>query len=167
VSALPTTSFFVNNPVERRLVKPAEKPMVIVRIPQKMSGTGSIHDLASDLTDRDLEFPAGTKYAVVLPAYYGRGVQGAESFHRTEKGAAQACNKLADFQAVVIGIDGLTYFAEDDALYLEPGEEPYPVIKVSEAAAILGSRGGRANTPAQNAARAVNARKGGRPRKST
>lgn len=38
-------------------------------IKQKMSGTGSIHDLASDLEDRIISGPG--KYAVVLASYYG------------------------------------------------------------------------------------------------
>jgi len=33
--------------------------MTIYTINQKTSGTGSIHDLASDLMDRDIKFPAG------------------------------------------------------------------------------------------------------------
>jgi hypothetical protein len=37
--------------------------------------------------------------------------------------------------------------------------------QITEAARALGSKGGRANTPAQNAARAKNGRKGGRPPK--
>jgi hypothetical protein len=141
--------------------------MVIVRIPRKMSGTGSIHDLASDLADRDIEFPAGTKYAVVLPAYYGRGVCGAESFHHSAKAALTATKKLVEFQPVIIGCDGLVYFSDDgETLHPDPAEG-YPVIDLSSAAAVLGRRGGQAGTPAQNTARAVNARKGGRPRKST
>jgi hypothetical protein len=40
-------------------------------IKQKMSGTGTIHEIESDLYDRDINFPAGCRYAVVLAAYYG------------------------------------------------------------------------------------------------
>ena len=50
-------------------------------IPQKMSNTGSIHDIASDNFDRDIKFPAGAKYAVVLASYYGgKGY----TMHKTE-----------------------------------------------------------------------------------
>ena len=38
-------------------------------------------------------------------------------------------------------------------------------IKLSQIAKLLGRRGGKANTPAQNAARARNAKLGGRPKK--
>ena len=40
-------------------------------IKQKMSGTGTIHDLASDLSDRVIPFRGSAKYAVVIAAYYG------------------------------------------------------------------------------------------------
>lgn len=40
-------------------------------IPQKMSGTGSIHDIASEHYDRVIVFAPGCKYAVVLASYYG------------------------------------------------------------------------------------------------
>lgn len=45
--------------------------MTILTIPQKMSNTGSIYDLASDQYDRDIRFRAGEVYAIVDAAYYG------------------------------------------------------------------------------------------------
>ena len=40
-------------------------------IKQKESGTGTIHDLASEHFDRVIEFNEGEKFAVLTPAYYG------------------------------------------------------------------------------------------------
>lgn len=40
-------------------------------IKQKMSGTGTIHDLESQHYDRVIKMGNTYKYAVVLPAYYG------------------------------------------------------------------------------------------------
>lgn len=58
-------------------------------IPQKMSGTGSIHDIASDMFDREI---AGRgKWAVVEAAYYGgKGY----TTHETEAAAIRQANKL-------------------------------------------------------------------------
>ena len=47
--------------------------MKTVTIPQKMSGTGTIHDLASQHFDREIEFGDDDKYAIVLASYYGNG----------------------------------------------------------------------------------------------
>lgn len=44
-----------------------------VVIEQKMSGTGTIHDLASEHFDRQIEFGKDGQYAIVLAAYYGNG----------------------------------------------------------------------------------------------
>jgi hypothetical protein len=64
---------------------------MIYTIPQKMSGTGSIHDIASDLWDRDINFRPGCKFAVVLAAYYGgKGY----STHRTARAACRRAFEL-------------------------------------------------------------------------
>lgn len=44
-----------------------------VTIEQKMSGTGSIHDLSNQHFDRHIEFGDDDQYAIVLAAYYGDG----------------------------------------------------------------------------------------------
>lgn len=41
-----------------------------VIIPEKMSNSGSIHDLESDKWDTVLRFVGGRLYAVLLPAFY-------------------------------------------------------------------------------------------------
>lgn len=45
----------------------------ITIIEQKMSGTGTIHDLASQHSDRQIDFGENGQYAIVLAAYYGNG----------------------------------------------------------------------------------------------
>jgi len=40
-------------------------------INQKMSGTGTIHDIASQHYAREIYFKKGEKYTVVLASYYG------------------------------------------------------------------------------------------------
>ena len=59
-------------------------------IPKKMSGTGSIHDIASDLYDREI---AGRgQYAVVLASYYGgKGY----TTHLTAEAAARQAEKIS------------------------------------------------------------------------
>jgi hypothetical protein len=42
-----------------------------VVIPQKMSGTGTIHDIASQHEPRVIKFRKGQEYAIVLASYYG------------------------------------------------------------------------------------------------
>lgn len=44
-----------------------------ITIPQKMSGTGTIHDLASQHFDRKIDFGEDGEYAIVLASYYGDG----------------------------------------------------------------------------------------------
>lgn len=40
-------------------------------IPKKMSGTGTIHDMASDNFDRHIEFDQDEHFAVLTPAFFG------------------------------------------------------------------------------------------------
>lgn len=75
-------------------------------IPQKMSGTGSIHDIASDLFDREI---AGRgSYAVVLASYYGgKGY----TTHMTQEAAARQAGKLSrqGYSYEIIDGDGNYY----------------------------------------------------------
>lgn len=74
-------------------------------IAQKMDGTGSIHDLASDQYDRVIKFRAGCYYAVVLASYYGgRGY----TTHKTLAAAMRASGKLKDYSRVIINDMGQT-----------------------------------------------------------
>ena len=75
-------------------------------IPQKMSGTGSIHDIASDLFDREIVFAPGCKYAVVLAAYYGgKGY----STHKSEEAAVAAARKNREYSLSIIDDRGNDY----------------------------------------------------------
>ena len=86
---------------------------VTITIHQKMSGTGSIHDLASDKYDRDIVFAPGCKYAVILAACYGgKGY----TTHKTEAAAIKASNRLKDYSREVIDISGAEYYVEYDRL---------------------------------------------------
>lgn len=80
--------------------------MTVYTIRRKMSGTGNIHDIASDLDDRDIRFAAGCKYAVVLSAYYGgKGY----TTHKTEEAAAAQARRLGDYSYQIIDTEGSRY----------------------------------------------------------
>lgn len=84
-------------------------------IPQKMSGTGSIHDIASDQTDRKIEFRSGCKYAVVLASYYGgKGY----TTHKSARTAVQKSRENAAYSHRVIDSDGQSYDVHGDRLAL-------------------------------------------------
>lgn len=77
-------------------------------IPQKPSNSGSIHDLASDMFDREIVFSNGCYYAVVSASYYGgKGY----TTHRTANGAARASYKLTagSYSHQIIDAHGRVY----------------------------------------------------------
>ena len=47
------------------------KTMTTITIPQKQPNSGSIHDLASDMRDREIRIPESATHVVILSAYYG------------------------------------------------------------------------------------------------
>lgn len=80
-------------------------------IPAKMSGTGSIHDIASQHYDREIKFKKGCEYAIVWASYYG-------DIYKTFK-SAEACAKAArkiDDSFVIIDSDGNRYVSNYDDL---------------------------------------------------
>ena len=78
-------------------------------IPAKMSNSGSIHDIASDMSDRVIRFGAGCKYAVVLASYYGgRGY----TTHRSDLGAIAASKANRDYSHIIIDQSGCEYIVE-------------------------------------------------------
>jgi len=85
--------------------------MKTLTIDRKGSGAGNIHDIASDIDDRNIEFRAGSKYAVVLAAYYGgKGY----TTHRTEEAAVETYNRVSkEWSCRIINRDG-------DELIIEP-----------------------------------------------
>lgn len=76
---------------------------IIRTIQQKASGTGSIHDVASDLFDRDIVFAPGCVYAVILSSYYGgKGY----STHKSPEAAIAASRKNKDYSHIIVDIQG-------------------------------------------------------------
>jgi hypothetical protein len=139
-----------------------------VIIPQKMSGTGSIHDLASDLGPREIKFPQGAKFAVVLATYYGgRGY----STHTTESATIQADRRNREFSRQIIGVDGWTYDVDmsssyDGALVRVPDQrEPYEIVEVDRSLTRVMSDLGKIKSERAAAASRRNGKRGGRPRK--
>jgi hypothetical protein len=66
--------------------------MKTITIESKQSNTGTIHDLASDTRDREIKFPKGALYAVVLAACYGgKGY----TTHRSKEAAEKRCAQLS------------------------------------------------------------------------
>lgn len=79
-------------------------------IPQKMSGTGTIHDIESNLFERDIVFAPGCKYAVVLASYYGgKGY----TTHKTEKSTIAASRRCREYSHQIIDAQGNHYYCDD------------------------------------------------------
>jgi len=77
-------------------------------IPKKMSNSGSIHDIASDMADRNIIFAPNCKFAVVLASYYGgKGY----TTHKTAAAAAAASHKQREYSHTVLDTDGAEYTA--------------------------------------------------------
>jgi len=78
-------------------------------IDQKMSGTGNIHDIASDMFDRVIKFREGTKYAVILASYYGGD---GYTTHKTAEAAARKSKQLEDYSHVIMDLQGTEYVVD-------------------------------------------------------
>ena len=79
-------------------------------IKQKMSNSGTIHDLNSDQFDRDINFRSDCIYAVVLAAFYGgRGY----TTHKTAQAAVNQSMRMADYSHKIIDSDGNIYTVYD------------------------------------------------------
>lgn len=83
-------------------------------IPRKQSGTGNIHDIASEHFDRDIVFADGCKYAVVCASYYGgKGY----TTHKTEAAAIRGSKEVADYSHKIIDTEGNEYAIDGDELH--------------------------------------------------
>lgn len=77
--------------------------MHIYTIPQKMSGTGSIHDISSDLYDRDIKFCPDGQFAVVMSSFYGgKGY----TTHKTSEAAIAASQRAGEYSHAIIDTKG-------------------------------------------------------------
>lgn len=79
--------------------------MKTLTIPQKMSNSGSIHDIASDQYDRVIRFRKPTRFAVVLASYYGDHY----TTHATEEATAGAVRRQGDFSLSILDTEGNMY----------------------------------------------------------
>jgi hypothetical protein len=93
-----------------------ENDMKVYTIEQKMSGTGNIHDIASEHYDREIKFRRGTKFAVVLASYYGDHY----STHKTKDAAAEmsARQTRLGVSHKIIDTDGNEYISDGYTLRL-------------------------------------------------
>lgn len=87
--------------------------MTIYTIPQKQSGTGNIHDIASDMYDREIRFPKSCIFAVVLSSYYGgKGY----TTHKSVE-ATVAASKREESSHSIIDARGNEYYVNGNELY--------------------------------------------------
>lgn len=79
--------------------------------------SGSIHSIAGS-SDRDIIFPKGCKFAVVLASYYGgKGY----TTHKTEGAAMVASQSRKDYSHAIIDIDGNEYESNGEKLIKKHG----------------------------------------------
>ena len=88
--------------------------MSALNIPQKLSNSGSIHDIASDQFDRCIVFGKGCKYAVILASYYGgKGY----TTHKTEAAAVRAYRATKGYSRCVLDAQGNELSCDGWSLY--------------------------------------------------
>lgn len=99
-----------------------EMKMKTYTIEQKMSGTGTIHDIASQHYDRIIEFRGNTRFAVVEAAYYTeRGGGRGYTTHETEESALRQSMKLSkdNMSHTIIDAEGRIYMPYNNGLRCE------------------------------------------------
>ena len=72
----------------------------------KRKECSSIHDIASDQVDREIRFPAGSLYAIVLASYYGSHY----TTHRTIEATLRAAKRQGDYSFEILDAEGNRYF---------------------------------------------------------
>ena len=93
-------------------------PMIIT-IPQKPSNSGTIHDLASDLYDRQINLGNRFNYTVVLPSFFGD----VSSRHKTTDAVVRKVRSLHSqgYAPVIIDRLGQQWDLDYDTLRLVIG----------------------------------------------
>lgn len=77
--------------------------MKTVIIKQKMSNTGTIHDVESDQSERKINFPRNQIFALVLSSYYGgRGYRTTSS----QEGLKQLCSRYKEYSYQIVDCNG-------------------------------------------------------------
>ncbi len=74
-------------------------------IPQKPSGTGSIHDIASDCYPREIQFSSNDVFALVLASYYGDSY----TTYSTADAVVEAFENCSVYSKAIVDIDGNHY----------------------------------------------------------
>ena len=133
--------------------------MKTTTIRQKQSNSGSIHDLASDMRDREIRIPDSATHVIVLASYYGgKGY----STHESGESAAAKMRKLRADGTSCQAFDASGRHLDWDGWEFRRGnpEMDLPTPKNAAASAL-----GSIKTDKKSAASRENGRKGGRPRK--
>lgn len=73
-----------------------------ITIEKKMSGTGSIYDIASDLEDIEISMD-GFEYAIVTPSYYNAR----PTRHRSLDAAVAKYRRMSDLHPTVLDANGV------------------------------------------------------------
>ena len=80
--------------------------MATYTIPAKMSGTGTIHDIASQFCDRVIDFGKEGRYAIVLASYYGDAGNGIYYIAEDADEERKISEREREFSHVIIDRDG-------------------------------------------------------------
>lgn len=89
--------------------------MAVYTIPAKMSGTGTIHDTASQFCDREIDFGEDGQFAVVLASYYGHG-NGIYHIAKDADEAVEISERESEFSHAIIDGEGNHYELDGDTL---------------------------------------------------
>ena len=81
--------------------------MATYTILAKMSGTGTIHDIASQHCDREIDFGEDGEYAIVLASYYGDA--GIYYIAKDADEAVQISAREREYSHVIIDAEGNHY----------------------------------------------------------
>ncbi|HUI87841.1 MAG TPA: hypothetical protein VLX61_03860 [Anaerolineales bacterium] len=84
-------------------------------IPQKLPGSRSYYDLASDQMPREITFDHDAQFAIVLAACYGHG-ENLYFLANDEEEAAEISKDNSDYSHAILDADGNHYEIDGDRL---------------------------------------------------